>query len=315
MDTFLNIKTFLTTVRLGSFSAAARQMDTVPSVITKRVSRLEDQIGAKLFARSTRGLKLTESGERHYPRLLSVAGEIDDIFHHPIRERRKIEGSLRIKCPTTLTVLHFGRIVSAFKVKHPNVRIELVLVDRSVNPMEEGYDVAIGALPASYANVTDIPLCLYPRMLVASTAYLDKHGVPDHPRDLTAHDCLTFLPTGSTWTFQSETGLVSINVHSTFSANDSQVLRDAALSGLGITMIAQHIAAGAMAEGKLVEIHPQYRVPDLWIKALVPENRMDHAAVRAFIAWLKEATQPTAPWERIETQPLRTLAAVAEPAE
>jgi len=197
MDTLLNIKAFLATARAGSFSAAARQLGVAPSVVVKRINRLEDQMRAQLFVRSTRKLALTDIGERYFPRYQILVGEVEDAINGAAASPGRIEGHLRIKCPTTLTILNFGEIINDFQAAHPGISVEIVLIDRSVNPVEEDFDIAIGAMPASYANVIDEPLSPYPRVLCAAPSYLATRGEPKHPIDLIGHDCLTFQTTGS----------------------------------------------------------------------------------------------------------------------
>ncbi len=191
MDTLLNIKAFLATARAGSFSAAARELGVAPSVIVKRINRLEDQMRAQLFLRSTRKLTLTDTGERYFPRYQTIVGEVENAINGAASATDRIEGHLRVKCPTTLALLNFGEILNDFQVAHPGIAIDLVLIDRSVNPVEEDFDIAIGAMPASYANVIDEPLSPYPRVLCAAPSYLEARGEPKHPIDLIGHDCLT----------------------------------------------------------------------------------------------------------------------------
>ena len=172
-------------------------------MVVKRINRLEDQMRAQLFVRSTRKLSLTDIGERYFPRYQSLVGEVEDAINGAATSPDRIEGHLRIKCPTTLTILNFGEIINDFQIAHPGISVEIVLIDRSVNPVEEDFDIAIGAMPASYANVIDEPLSPYPRVLCAAPAYLAARGEPKHPIDLIGHDCLTFQTTGSTWSFES----------------------------------------------------------------------------------------------------------------
>lgn len=309
MDTLLNIKAFLATARAGSFSAAARQLGVAPSVITKRISRLEDQMRAKLFVRSTRHLQLTDVGERYLPRYQAIVGDVEDALAGADATAPGVEGHLRVKAPTTFAVAHLGGIFSDFLGAYPNVTMDLVLVDRSVNPIEENLDVAFGALPASYANVLDEPLCPYPRVLCAAPAYLAAHGTPQHPRDLAHHDCLTFQATGSAWTFESRRGPITVDVRSRFSANDTQVLHDLACRGRGVAIVADCIARDSIVAGRLVELLPDFPVTELWFKALVPSNKSRRPAVQALIAWLKQEMQPVPPWDRRE----RAIAADAPP--
>ena len=299
MDTIDNMRTFLAVVRAGSFSAAARNLDTVPSVISKKITRLEDQLGAPLFIRSTRKLQLTETGEQVHPRFLSIVADVSDTFADMRDAASPMQGTLRIKCPTTLCVLHFGRIISQFQAAHPQARIDLVLMDRSVNPLEEGFDIALGAIPSSYPNVEAMPLCPYPRITVASTGYLARAGVPMHPRDLLDHECLSFHPTGSNWVFEGAQGPVSVEVHSRFSVNDSLVLVDSALADLGVAVVAEYLARPHLKTGALQKVLPAYSVPDLWVSAWIPATRAQDRLVMAMCDWLKQAVQPVAPWDRV----------------
>jgi len=298
MDTLLNIKAFLATARAGSFSAAARQLGVAPSVIVKRINRLEDQMHAQLFVRSTRRLELTETGERYFPRYQTIIGEVEDALNGASSPAGRIEGHLRIKCPTTLTILNFGEILNEFQARNAGISIEIALIDRSVNPVEEGFDLAIGAMPASYANVIDEPLSPYPRVLCAAPSYLARRGEPKYPIDLIDHDhdCLTFQTTGSTWSFESPRGLINVDVRSRFSANDSQVLHGAACRGLGIATMARYVARPSIESGALVPLLPDYPVPELWLKALVPLNKMKKAGVQSLLRWIKDRMQPLPPW-------------------
>jgi DNA-binding transcriptional LysR family regulator len=288
LDTLLNIRAFLTTARAGSFSAAAREIGVAPSVVIKRINRLEDQMRAKLFVRSTRRLTLTEAGERARPRYHAILAEIEGALSGSAAAPGDIEGHLRIKAPTTFGILHLGGILSDFQTAHPRVTVEIVLLDRSVNPVEEGYDMAIGALPVSYAHVVDEPLCPFPRLLCAAPDYLARRGMPQRPADLPDHDCLTYLATGSTWSFASPRGPVSVDVRPRFSANDSLVLLGAARRGIGLAVLSQDAVAPALAEGALVPVMPDFPVAPLWLKALVPEGRAGRAPVQALLAWLRQ---------------------------
>jgi DNA-binding transcriptional LysR family regulator len=296
VDTLLNIKAFLATARAGSFSAAARELGVAPSVIVKRINRLEDQMRAQLFVRSTRKLSLTDTGERYFPRYQTLVGEVENAINGAASSTERIEGLIRVKCPTTLAILNFGEILNDFQVAHPGIAVDLALTDRSVNPVEEDLDIAIGAMPASYANVIDEPLSPYPRVLCAAPSYLDARGEPKHPIDLTGHDCLTFHTTGSTWSFESPRGLINVDVRSRFSANDSQILQSAACRGLGITMIASYIARPAIEAGRLKTLLVDYPVPEFWLKALIPTNKIRRAAVQKLLSWIKQRMEPLPPW-------------------
>lgn len=298
MDTIRNIKAFLLVARTNSISVAARQVGVVPSVITKRLDRLEDQMGVPLLQRSTRGISLTGAGEARLPRLQTLVAELDAIFQESQASTSEMEGYLRIKSPTTIAILDLGEMLTRFQIAHPKIGIELVMLDRSVNPIEEGFDIAIGALPTSYPGVIDEPLCPYPRVVCASPAYLERREAPRHPRDLVQHDCLTFATTGLNWTFESRRGLINVDVKAKLSANDSQLLLRAAIAGMGIARIASHIAMPSIERGELVTLLPDYPVPEFWVKALIPKNRIDKPAVRQLVGMLKQGFAQSAIGQR-----------------
>ncbi|TPQ34446.1 transcriptional regulator [Bradyrhizobium guangdongense] len=287
MDTILNIKAFLLVAETSSLTAAARQLGVVPSVITKRINRLEDQMRVQLLHRTTRRITLTPEGEMRLPRLRAAVGQIDSIFQDSAASSAEVEGHLRIKSPTTIAIRSLGEMLPRFQLLHPKISVELVMLDRSVNPVEEGFDIAIGALPTSYPGVIDEPLCAYPRVLCAAPAYLARYGEPSHPRDLVQHDCLTFATTGLSWGFESRRGLINVEIKARLSANDSQLLLRAALAGMGIARLAKNVAEPALSSGLLVPVLADYPVPEFWIKALVPRNRQDRPAVRSFVDALK----------------------------
>jgi DNA-binding transcriptional LysR family regulator len=294
----IDIKAFLATARTGSFSAAARDIGIAPSVVTKRVTRLEHEIGSRLFVRSTRRLSLTAEGERLRPRLQLLVGELEEALSGVQPEERGLVGRLRLKAPTTVGSLFVGASIARFQKANPNLTIELVLADRSVNPLEEGFDLAMGALPTAYAHVIDVPLCAYERVLVAAPDYVARHGAPQAPTDLAEHDCLIFLPVGPSWSFETEGGPATVDVHASFSVNDSSVLLAAALEGAGVTVIPRYLARAGLADGRLVQLLPDVRSTPLWFKALVPRNKAQRAEVKALIAHLRAEFEPVPPWDR-----------------
>jgi DNA-binding transcriptional LysR family regulator len=300
MDTLLNMRAVLAVSETGSLSGAARKLNVATSVISKRLGRLEDELGAPLFVRTPRRANVTAFAERQLPRIRALVHEIDGMVSNARRGRQSLDGHLRIKCPTTVANGFFGRFFWDFLERHDNVTIDLVMVDRSVNPIDEGFDLALGAMPASYSDVTDFPLCEYPLILCASPAYLARHGTPDHPGDLMQHRCLASLSIGNDWVFRSECGDLSVQVPSRFSVNDVTVLKNAACSGGGIVLISEFVARSAIKSGALVPLLPRYPARGLWLKALVPTARLNDPLNRALMEDLIGFTQPIAPWDRAD---------------
>jgi len=303
MDTLSNLKAFVAAAETGSFSAAARQAGLVPSVISKRIEQLEWRIRAPLFTRTTRKLTLTDVGERYLPVVRALVRQVDDALAGMAEASGELEGHIRIKIPTTLGVLNLSRLLNQFLVEQPMISMDIVLADRSVNPLEEGFDLAIGARPESYGQVQDHPLCPISRRLCAAPAYLQRRGAPQAPAELMDHDCLVFATSGTRWEFQGPQGLVGVDVRPKLKSNDGSALCQATLDGLGVSVLADYLVAPALARGELVELMPDHHLPDLWLKALVPANRIELPRIRSLLHWLTVQLQsaqlgghwPTAP--------------------
>lgn len=299
MDTLSNLKAFVATADAGSFSGAARQLGIVPSVISKRIDQLEWRIRAPLFTRSTRRLTLTDVGDRYLPTVRELVRQVDDTLAGMARASGELEGHIRVKVPTTLGVLYLSDILNDFLRSQSMISMDIVLADRSVNPIEEGFDIAIGALPELYGRVQDRPLCLMKRRLCAAPAYLERKGTPQHPGDLVDHDCLVFTTSGARWEFQSQQGLIGIDVRPKLRTNDGAAISQAAISGSGIAVLTDYLAAPAIQAGQLVEILQPFEVPDIWLKALVPANRIGLPRIRMLLDWLEQNLKPVTPWEKI----------------
>jgi DNA-binding transcriptional LysR family regulator len=284
--------------RLGSFSAAARELDVAPSVVTKRITRLEERVHTRLIVRSTRGLTLTPAGERLLPRFLRVVAELDELLVDTTASSEgEIDGHVRIKGPTTITSLYLGGLFGEFQLNNPRVTLEVVLMDRSVNPLEENFDLVVGARAASYPNVVDIPLCTYPQTLCCAPAYLRTKPEPRHPGDLIDHDCLTTVLFGTTWPFETPRGAVSVEVRSRFHANDGRVILEGVRRGLGVAILPRYLADEDLKVGRLVPLLDAFPLATYWLKALVPRIKMDRPAVRELVAFLKARTQSAPPWQ------------------
>jgi DNA-binding transcriptional LysR family regulator len=303
MDTLANLKAFVATADAGSFSAAARQLGIVPSVVSKRVDQLEWRVKAPLFIRTTRKLTLTDVGERYLRTVREVIGQVDDALAGMARSSGELEGHIRVKVPTTLGTLYLSSLLNVFLQSQPMISMDIVLADRSVNPIEESFDIAIGARPELYGRVQDRPLCLLKRRLCAAPAYLEKRGTPQHPGDLMEHDCLVFTTSGTRWEFQSAQGLIGIDVRAKLHTNDGAALCRAAIAGSGITVLGEYLVGAALQSGDLVELLPAYEVPSVWLKALVPADRVELPRIRMLLDWLEQGLKPVAPWEKIRPTP------------
>ena len=270
----------------GGFSEASRRLHVVPSVVAKRVSQLEKTVGAQLFLRSTRSTSLTEAGHRLQSEAADLLAGFDEVVHLFKRDANAVEGHIRVSAPTTLNMVFLGDVFSSFLQAHPYVTLEVSLADRSTNPLEEGVDVAISGRSASYDGVVDIPLCSVRPLLCASPAYLERRGVPKHPRELMEHDCLVFKVAGSNWSFQSPGGILTVDISAKLTADDNVTLLHAAVAGCGIAIVPQYVARTALTEGALQIVLPEFPPQENWFKVYVPRRKQEIARIKALLQWL-----------------------------
>jgi DNA-binding transcriptional LysR family regulator len=296
MDILLNLRAFLAAARHGSFSEAARQLYVVPSVVAKRVSDLERMTSTQLFNRSTRKVVLTEAGQKFQSSASALVAEFDEVIGSMRRDEGKLEGHIRLKSPTTLTVLYLAEVFSAFQHQHERVTMEVLLVDRSVNPIEEGFDIVITGLAESYEGVIDVPLCPLEQVVCASPKYLEGTNPPQHPRDLADHDCLIFKPKGPSWQFETKGGPISVEVPQKLVTNDNYMLFASACAGNGIAVLPVYVAKEALKSGTLLPLLQDYPLRATWLKALIPRRRQALSHIVALRDWLLDRLEKVTPW-------------------
>jgi DNA-binding transcriptional LysR family regulator len=289
VNTILNISAFLRVARLGSFSAAAREMDAATSVIAKRISQLEKEVHARLITRTTRGISLTAAGERYVPQFVRLIAAYEEAFQGQDVETARVEGFVRIISPPMVTSMFLGPIFTNFQLEHPGVDMDIVLMERSVNPLEEGFDIAVGGWPISYPDVVDVTLCRYDLVTVCAPKYLHGKEVPHHPTDLVDHQCLTTALFRNSWGFVHARGSVNVEVHSRMQSSDSRMVRDAARAGLGIAILPRTLVDADVREGTLVPLLEEFPVTPYWLKLLVPRMKMRRPVVNALVRALKES--------------------------
>lgn len=287
MDYVSHIQTFIAVVRGGSFSEAARELNVVPSLVAKRISSLEQHLHTRLFERTTRKVNLTEAGEKFHVKAAGVVYDLEELLDAVERDDGKLEGHLRIMAPTTLGIQRLGPLFNEFLSQHPRITLEMALVDRSTNPAEGGFDLAISGRLASYEGVVDIPLRPVQPTLCATPQYLAERSEIEHPRDLCSHPCLVFSATGSDWHFQSVRGVISVEVQARLQADDNMTLLDATLRSLGVAILPSYIVEEHLQQRRLVAVLPKFPPQENWFKAYVPRRRMQVARVQALIEWLR----------------------------
>lgn len=292
MDRLTAMEIFTRVVGEGSFSGAARVLNMSKSAVSKYISDLEERLGARLLNRTTRRLSLTDVGKAYYERCQRVLSDIDEMEAAVSYKTQQVGGLLKIAAPVTFSVKHFGAPLSKFLTVYPDIVIDLNLNDRRVDIVDEGFDVALRiARRLSDSSLIAAKLATSRSITAASPAYLAEFGTPQTPRDLLNHNCLRYSNLGpiSEWDFVSPEGeTMAIHAKGSISANNGEVLREAALDGKGIISGPSFLSGEAIREGTLVQILPEYKQEDFSIFAVYPHNRHLSAKVRRLVDFLKD---------------------------
>ena len=236
MDKLNSIRAFTKVVQHSSFAAAARDLRLSRSAVSKHVIELEQELGVQLLSRTTRSVTATENGQAYYERCLAILSDLEEADLSATRLQAEVRGLLRINAPMSFGTLHLARAVADFMEKYPDLRIQLLLSDQQVDPVQEGFDVTLRIADLPSSSMIARRIAPARRAICASPSYLARHGTPKHPDDLRGHACLTYghLATGNQWKLTGPDGDHWIAIPWTLCTNNAEVLRDAAVRGAGL---------------------------------------------------------------------------------
>lgn len=284
------MRAFNRVVRAGGFAAAAREMGLSRSVVNRAVINLENSLGVQLLQRSTRKVTPTEVGLAFFDRSSRILADLDEAISAMTELNERPTGTLRINAPMSFGTLHLSRIVADFMRDYPDVHVELVLNDRMVDPLEEGFDLTLRVgEEASLTSLMSRTIAAANRVVCASPDYLAQHAAPTHPSELGLHRCLHYgyQESGSHWRLTGSEGARSYAIQCVMWSNNGEVLRDAALAGQGICLLPTFIVGEALQSGGLRTILPDYAAPQISLIALYPRHRHLSAKVRLFVERLE----------------------------
>nr|WP_299243389.1 LysR family transcriptional regulator [uncultured Halomonas sp.] len=286
MDNFAGIRAFTHVVKAGGFAAAAREMGLSRSVVNKTVINLEQELGAQLLQRSTRRVTPTDTGLAFYERCIQILSELDEATSAITALQSKPTGKLRVNAPMSFGTLHLSKVLAEYMALYPDVHVELMLNDRLIDAIEEGFDVTVrvGASQATTSLVTR-ELATARRVLCASPNYLETWGEPSVPSELNAHRCLHYgyLGSGSKWRLRGPGGEQAFAIQCVMSSNNAEPLRDAAINHQGIALLPTFIAGEALQTGQLRTLLVDYPPTDITLSALYPRHRHLSTKVRLLI--------------------------------
>tara|TARA_R110000787_G_scaffold91109_15_gene192209 strand:+ start:594 stop:1493 length:900 start_codon:yes stop_codon:yes gene_type:complete len=285
MDRFLALTVFTEVAAHGGFAAAARSLSLSPPAVTRAVSALEERMGTRLFVRTTRSVRLTESGERFLADAKRILADLEEAEEAAVGSHAEPRGELRVTAPDQFGCHFITPIIGEFLDAHPQVSAETLFVDRVVNIVNEGLDVAvrIGDLPDS--SLTAIRVGNVRRVLCAAPDYLSAHGRPDHPEALRRHRIIQALAVTSSdqWSFQEGGRPTAVRVAPRVRLNTNDAAITLTRLGWGITRVLSYQAAAHIADGSLVRLLEDFETAPLPVHVVHHEGRMVSAKVRAFV--------------------------------
>lgn len=298
-----DIAAFLSAVDAGSISAAATQLNLSKSVVSKRVADLERALGVELLHRSTRGVTPTDEGLAFHARGRSILQQLDEAAEAVSTIEGRLAGSLRVAVPMSFGTLCLGPIICAFLKRHPRLNAVIDLDDRMVDIQGNGYDLAIRIAQLPDSSLIAKRLALSRRIVCCSPEYAARAGLPATLEDISHHACIGYANVQSShiWRFQPAGGrgeVRALTVRSRIVANNGEIMRDAAIAGLGLAVLPVFMVVDALAAGRLIDAMPEARpVPDP-IYAVYPKMRHPPKKLKALLAHLQASLGEKPPWER-----------------
>ncbi len=290
MDRFHSIQVFVKVADCGGFAAAARELAMSPPAVTRAVAMLEDRLGTRLFVRTTRSVRLTESGERFLQDGRRILLELEEAEEAAVGSHAAPRGTLHITGPVLFGRMFVTPILGDFLEQYPMVSARTLFVDRVVNLMDEGLDVAIriGELPDS--SLIAVRAGTVRRVMFASPEYLKKHGMPQRPEDISSHRLIQSLALGASpeWSFMENGKPVSVRAEPRIRMNTNDAVIELVVRGWGLSRLLSYQLAPYLADGRLQTVLGTFEMPPLPIHVLHQEGRIVSARVRSFVDYMVE---------------------------
>lgn len=293
MDRITALRVFRRVIELNGFAAAARDLDLSNAAVSKIIKELEADLGTPLIHRTTRSLRLTDTGHDYFnqiTRILDDLGEADDAVRSSGGEPR---GVLRISAPLSLGLVLLSPVLARFAASHPELRLDVEFGDQPVDLIEGRFDLAIRGGQLRDSGLKARKLMDIERVPCASPAYLSRCGTPETPGDLAGHRCLAYSlsATPRSWVLQKDGESVRVAIDGAFRANNSLAIRDAAVEGLGVALLPALYVQEALASGRLVRVLPGWRGEAHALYGVYPQHRESSLKVRTLLDYLVEAMQ------------------------
>ena len=307
MDKLDAMNAFAKVVASGSYAEAARGLGLTRSAVSKAVMELEQLLGVRLLDRTTRRVSPTEAGLAYYERCVAVLAEIEETEIQLSRLHDEPKGVLRVNAPMSFGTLYLAAAVAEFMAAYADLKVELTLNDRFIDPIEEGVDVTVRIGAMTDSSMIARRIAPARRVLVAAPGYLRRHGTPREPADLARHRGLAYghTTTRQRWQLTQGGEIISVPIESCLCSNNGEVLRAAALRGNGIALLPTFIVGPDIRAARLAVVLPALPPTELTIFALYAPNRYLAAKVRVFIDFLVARFGSTPAWDAVTPAAVR----------
>lgn len=291
MDLLRSMEAFVLTVKTGSFAASAISLNTSPQMIAKYVVFLENYLGLKLLNRTTRSQKLTEFGKQYYEKCLFILDEVKSSKALAQQFIEEPKGRLRISAPVSYGHFNLISVLSRFMRCYPKVNVDLQLSDRYVDLVEDDFDIVFRIGELSNSSYIARKLNSYKLIFAASPTYLAKNGIPVTPNDIKKHQCLIYQYVNPTkkdylWPFSINGKVINIPISGTLKSNDTLALANAAVEGLGITMLPQSMLSELIRQNKLFPILQDFLPPAREVHLLYKADKQQLPKLKMFIEFI-----------------------------
>ena len=288
MDRLEAMDVFVRVVEAGSFSAAARLIPMPLTSVSRQVAALEQRLGTQLLRRTTRQLSLTDEGRLVYDRAKSVISEMRELESALSTERSEPSGRIRISAPVLIGTLQIAPRLPKFLAHHPLMQVDLLLIDRAVNLIEENIAVAVQIGRLEDSSLAARKLAQIRMIVCAAPTYLERRGTPATPDDLPQHDCLVFsqTPGPTDWNFQTAKGRTRFKVEGRLCINNLDALVAAAIGGAGIVRVPSWLVAADLSSGRLKSFLTEYERPATPVHAVFEHAKLSSSRIRSFVDFL-----------------------------
>jgi len=289
MDSFTLMRAFRRIVERGSLARAAEDLGLSPAGLSKQLRTLETHLGVVLLQRTTRRMSLTETGHAYYRECCRLLDELDALERGIAQQRGEVSGRLRVNAPQSFALSTLSPLLPRFLQQHPQLALDLVMEDRLLDAVGEGFDVSLRIrAELEDSRLVARRLASLQQVLCAAPSYLQHHPAPQVVEELQAHGVLGYSLSDSpgSWPLLGPDGQVTVTLPTRITANNSLLLRDLLVAGLGIGALPSFLAAPALASGELQQVLPDHRYPPRFVYAVYPTARHLQPKVRAFIDFL-----------------------------